>query len=130
MYVSRRCRWRDDRRAAADDGSRSASPTPPRRAVGLRCGSVAVASTAPAPLCLAPTGGSSRVPEAGRDGLLAALAGTTVPMRRRRVSDREITLALEALAFSTWSPPAARATSRGCRSGPAPAPCSTPPRWW
>ena len=46
-------------------------------------------------LCLGPDEWLVEVPEAGRDGLLATLAGTTVPMSAVEVSDREITFALE-----------------------------------
>ena len=114
---------------------RLADPAASGIGLPVQVGSRSVDGTRTA-LCLAPDEWLVEVPEAGRDGLLAALAGTTVPMSAVEVSDREITWRIEgpalrskALAFSTWSPPAARATSRGCRSGPAPAPCSTPPRW-
>ena len=60
----------------------------------MQVGSRSVDGTRTA-LCLAPDEWLVEVPEAGRDGLLAALAGTTVPMSAVEVSDREITLALE-----------------------------------
>ena len=48
--------------------------------------------------------------------------------RRRGLRPRDHLRASKARPSSTCSPPAARATSRGCRSAAAPAPSSTPPR--
>jgi sarcosine oxidase subunit gamma len=46
-------------------------------------------------LCLGPDEWLLEAPEAGRDALLAAVAGITAPFSAVEVSDREITLALE-----------------------------------
>ena len=73
---------------------RLADPAASGIGLPVQVGSRSVDGTRTA-LCLAPDEWLVEVPEAGRDGLLAALAGTTVPMSAVEVSDREITLALE-----------------------------------
>ena len=73
---------------------RLADPAATGIGLPVQVGSRSVDGTRTA-LCLAPDEWLVEVPEAGRDGLLAALAGTTVPMSAVEVSDREITLALE-----------------------------------
>ena len=72
---------------------RLADPAASGIGLPVQVGSRSVDGTRTA-LCLAPDEWLVEVPEAGRDGLLAALAGTTVPMSAVEVSDREITLAL------------------------------------
>ncbi len=73
---------------------RLADPAASGIGLPVQVGSRSVDGTRTA-LCLAPDEWLVEVPEAGRDGLLAALAGTTVPMSAVEVSDREITFALE-----------------------------------
>lgn len=73
---------------------RLADPAASGIGLPVQVGSRSVDGTRTA-LCLGPDEWLVEVPEAGRDGLLAALAGTTVPMSAVEVSDREITLALE-----------------------------------
>ncbi len=73
---------------------RLADPAASGIGLPVQVGSRSVDGTRTA-LCLAPDEWLVEVPEAGRDGLLAALAGTTFPMSAVEVSDREITLALE-----------------------------------
>ena len=73
---------------------RLADPAASGLGLPVQVGSRSVDGTRTA-LCLGPDEWLVEVPEAGRDGLLATLAGTTVPMSAVEVSDREITLALE-----------------------------------
>ena len=73
---------------------RLADPAASGLGLPVQVGSRSVDGTRTA-LCLGPDEWLVEVPEAGRDGLLAALAGTTVPMSAVEVSDREITFALE-----------------------------------
>ena len=73
---------------------RLADPAASGIGLPVQVGSRSVDGTRTA-LCLGPDEWLVEVPEAGRDGLLAALAGTTVPMSAVEVSDREITFALE-----------------------------------
>ena len=79
---------------------RLADPAASGIGLPVQVGSRSVDGTRTA-LCLAPDEWLVEVPEAGRDGLLAALAGTTVPMSAVEVSDREITYALSGPAVLT-----------------------------
>ena len=79
---------------------RLADPAASGIGLPVQIGSRSVDGTRTA-LCLAPDEWLVEVPEAGRDGLLATLAGTTVPMSAVEVSDREITYALSGPAVLT-----------------------------
>ena len=94
-----------------------------------RIGTRAVAGARSA-LCLGPDEWLIEAPEADGAALAATLADLAT--RRRSAPSRSPTARSpsrsKARPSSTCSPPAARATSRGCPSATAPAPSSTPPR--
>ena len=95
-----------------------------------RIGTRAVAGERSA-LCLGPDEWLIEAPAADGAALaatLADLATRAAAQRRRGLRPRDHLSRSKARPSSTCSPPAARSTSRGCRSATAPAPSSTPPR--
>ena len=118
----------DHRAARRPPASRCASPSPPPPASTCRRRSAARAEgrhrPLPRPRRVADRGAGGR----GRRPPRHPRRDRGPAQRRRGLRPRDHPRASKAPPSSTCSPPAARATSRGCRWAAAPAPSSTPPR--